>query len=217
MSLAVANFSTAEGTVIKQMTPVDSTNQEWVITDIGKGYCEISSVKSGKALNVVNSSGTVGEGIEQRTFSNISSQKWQFIKDKNGYFQIKNYNSKLCLDIYSASTVSGVPIIQWTGGIEDNQKFSLTKLKDPQLIVVPNTFGNVSVFPNPNNDGYFKIAFTDITGRPLVEIYDMQGKLLYKTTLTEASTNVNSGLSSGVYILKINNNLSSKSQKLIVK
>jgi len=131
-SLDLTNSSVAEGALIKQMTPVDSANQEWIITDLGKGLWKIISPVSGKALNVVKSSVTIGAAIEQRTFINLNSQKWQFIKDDKGYFQIMNNGSKQCMDIYSASTADNASMVQWTGGPEDNQKFSIKKLKDPQ-------------------------------------------------------------------------------------
>jgi mannan endo-1,4-beta-mannosidase len=217
MSLAVANSSIADGALIQQMDPVDSTNQEWVIDSISNGIYEIISVNSGKALNVVGSSVIIGANIEQRTDSILLiSQKWQFIKDKNGYFQIRNNHSKLCMDIFSASTDSGTGIVQFTSDNYDDQKFSLTKLKNPSNIAV-NTYNNVTVFPNPNCDGEFKITYTNLTGNPLMEIYDMQGKLRYKRTLSETNTTISSGLTTGVYVLKIINDQNFISRKLIVK
>ena len=216
-SLDVYKSSIKDGALIKQMSPVDSANQEWVITDIGNGYWEIISGKSGKALNVVGGSTIIGASIEQRNDSSLlSSQKWQFLKDNKGYFQIKNYKSKICLDINSASTADAAAIVQYTCSNEDDQKFSLTKLKDPIAKISVNSTNNILIFPNPLVGGKFRILVTNYSEGIPMKIYDIQGKLRYSTFLTKKETEINSGLAEGIYIVKISDGQNFLNQKLII-
>jgi mannan endo-1,4-beta-mannosidase len=218
----VSYASTDTGALVIQMSPADSTNQEWLITNISNSkifgsYWEIASVNSGKALNVLGASTISGTPLEQMTYTAAANQKWQIIKDTAGYFQVINVKSSDCLDIMGLSTADGASLIQGTCITDNNQKFAFIKLKDPVVNITDQKTSNFSIFPNPNNGGQFMVTYNNVTNNPLLEIFDEQGKLVYKQTLLESNTTINSGLTTGIYILKVSDNRNSISQKLAVK
>ncbi|MFI5221579.1 MAG: PKD domain-containing protein [Bacteroidia bacterium] len=65
-------------------------------------------------------------------------------------------------------------------------------------------FGNtqILVIPNPNN-GNFTLDFISLPGQKQIELYDMHGKFLNEYSTSENIFEIDSFLSSGMYLLKI--------------
>ncbi|MFC6267249.1 zinc-dependent metalloprotease [Frigoriflavimonas asaccharolytica] len=78
----------------------------------------------------------------------------------------------------------------------------------------------ISLYPNPSNDGVFSIKFGDASIKNVqVAIVDMAGRLVYQNTGTANNSvlNVDSKLTKGNYIVKINSGKTETTEKLIVK
>lgn len=81
---------------------------------------------------------------------------------------------------------------------------------------------NANVYPNPSTNGKFTLTFDAIDGaKPVIEVMDLTGKVVYKETLTNYyndhyvhAFDVNN-LDSGIYILNIKQNNLTSSFKLI--
>lgn len=72
----------------------------------------------------------------------------------------------------------------------------------------------LTIYPNPANTG--KIYITSKSNlEKKIEIFDVLGKKVIETTVTNKEVNV-SALSSGVYIIKIKENDASATRKLII-
>jgi hypothetical protein len=72
----------------------------------------------------------------------------------------------------------------------------------------------VSVYPNPASEYVMVLS----SGKGLIEIFDMTGKLQLSKNITETNQYVNiSGLSKGVYYLKTSNAENSFTKKLVVQ
>ncbi|MDP4269266.1 MAG: T9SS type A sorting domain-containing protein [Bacteroidota bacterium] len=71
----------------------------------------------------------------------------------------------------------------------------------------------INIFPNPS-DGNFKIANAK---NAQLHIYNMNGELVYSRILNDETTEINSKLLSGVYIVKLEENDKVSSSKLIIK
>lgn len=82
------------------------------------------------------------------------------------------------------------------------------------LKVSQNTINGLNLYPNPVTSGTFYIS-TDSNDVKSVSIYDVLGKQVLKTK-TNNAVNV-SALTSGVYILKITENGSTATRKLVIK
>jgi hypothetical protein len=72
------------------------------------------------------------------------------------------------------------------------------------------------IYPNPNN-GSFEIKMSNISDKVEIEILDINGKIIYKNTSSNKNQTINiENISSGVYILKANQNGYFKTKKLII-
>lgn len=78
-----------------------------------------------------------------------------------------------------------------------------------------NTEEIFSVYPNPASNGYVNVTSSTI-GDKNISVYDILGKKVIDTIITNERLNV-SELTSGVYILKINQDENSITKKLIIK
>ena len=79
------------------------------------------------------------------------------------------------------------------------------------------TFKNVLLFPNPTNDLVTIQSFNHISN---LTVYDIIGKRLNVDIVTTSSSKLQfsvKNLNSGIYYIKIKNNLGTITKKLIVK
>lgn len=76
-----------------------------------------------------------------------------------------------------------------------------------------------SVYPNPAVNGTFKVYLTNknLSENRSFEMFSLDGKLLYKTKLTETETEINPGkLKSGFYFLKVSSDNSIQTKKILI-
>ncbi|MBU28443.1 MAG: hypothetical protein CMD30_03675 [Flavobacteriales bacterium] len=87
---------------------------------------------------------------------------------------------------------------------------------DPCTNIKENNFGEFCISPNPNN-GSFEIDMTNITTSTEIEILDLNGKVIYRNTISNKNQNINiENISRGVYIVKATQNENIKTKKLII-
>ncbi len=89
---------------------------------------------------------------------------------------------------------------------------SVAFAQDKQL-VTPKT--ELNFYPNPATDGKIYITSNTATSNKEVEIFDVLGKSVLKTT-TVRELNISS-LEAGVYLIKIKEGENSVTRKLVVK
>jgi len=73
----------------------------------------------------------------------------------------------------------------------------------------------LNIFPNPVSSGYVSIK-TSVSGIKNIELFDINGKLVLKTSIEADILNVNS-ISSGMYFIKLTINGVSETSKLIIR
>ena len=111
----------------------------------------------------------------------------------------KNYFYTLILLVFlfSASTYA-----------QDNKQ-------QPKLQETASTIEGLSLYPNPVSNGKVYITTKNDLDKEII-IFDVLGKKVLQTMLSSKELNV-SNLSSGVYIIKINEKESSATRKLIIR
>ncbi|CAH0337110.1 hypothetical protein FVB9288_02854 [Flavobacterium sp. CECT 9288] len=111
----------------------------------------------------------------------------------------KNYFYTLILLVFlfSASTYA-----------QDNKQ-------QPKLQETASTIEGLSLYPNPVSNGKVYITTKNDLDKEII-IFDVLGKKVLQTVLSSKELNV-SNLSSGVYIIKINEKESSATRKLIIR
>ncbi|RKS95099.1 putative secreted protein (Por secretion system target) [Flavobacterium limicola] len=77
------------------------------------------------------------------------------------------------------------------------------------------TIEGLSLYPNPVNNGKVYISTKNDLDKEII-IFDVLGKKVLQTTISSRELNV-SNLSSGVYIIKINEKEASATRKLIIR
>lgn len=77
------------------------------------------------------------------------------------------------------------------------------------------TIEDLSIYPNPVSNGKIYIT-TKLNLSKDIEIFDVLGKKIYSTSLFGKELNI-SKLTPGIYILKIKENNSSATRKLVVR
>jgi hypothetical protein len=85
----------------------------------------------------------------------------------------------------------------------------------PKLQETTSSIEGLSLYPNPVSNGKVYITTKNDLDKEII-IFDVLGKKVLQTMLSSKELNV-SNLSSGVYIIKINEKESSATRKLIIR
>jgi hypothetical protein len=211
--IGISGGSTAIGTVATQQTYSGATYQQFVVTDLGTGYYRISPTSStAQALDVNGNSTADGATILQYTYSGSNNQQWQIVAN-GSYYNIKSRSSGKCMDVSGASTADGASILQYTCGTGANQQFTFTRLKSAPINADDHYANRIKISPNPS-DGTFRI---EGVSSGLLQILDLNGKLLFSKGIISDATIINSGLTAGVYIVKVTEQGKVNTLKIVIK
>ncbi|MBR3268964.1 MAG: RICIN domain-containing protein [Oscillospiraceae bacterium] len=117
--LDVAKSSTEDGTPIQQWAKRGNksgdANQDFRITDLGNGYCRLTSMlDETKCIAVNGNSAENALDIQLQTYTGADNQQWKLIKSGN-YFGIVSRCSgdEGAMDVYEWSKENGGAIKQW--------------------------------------------------------------------------------------------------------
>lgn len=115
------------GSAIQQQSNTNAQTQTWRIQNLGASHFKISSVASGKVMDVSGASREAGAKIIQYAWSDAYNQKWQIHDCGNGYFRIVSVNTLgKALEIENSSKNSGADVVLSDFAYKDNQMWKLT-------------------------------------------------------------------------------------------
>jgi hypothetical protein len=77
---------------------------------------------------------------------------------------------------------------------------------------------NYTLYPNPNS-GIFNLQFENLTGKALIEVYNITGQLVFSEVLNNSiiKTIDLSKQSKGIYLVKVKTDSYSSSEKIVVE
>lgn len=129
--VSVAGAGTGDGANVEQQSCVAAAHQRVRFYPVGMngvtlpiGQYTITSVNSGKCLDVAGASLERGANVQQWSCNNTGAQRFDLRTDI-GYYRITNSNSGKYLDIANASTSDGANLQQWDLTGSDAQRFTL--------------------------------------------------------------------------------------------
>ena len=105
--------------------------QRWRIEAVGEGYYTITSVATGKVLDVANGGRTPGTNVWQCTPFGNDAQKWKIVRAADGSVTLVSKLSGLALDIADGLAIAGTNIQTYTVNGAPAQRFALTPVSDP--------------------------------------------------------------------------------------
>jgi hypothetical protein len=117
------------GTSVQQQKYTGDKSQLWRIQNIGASHLKITSVASGKGLDVSGASRTEGAKIIHYTWSDAFNQKWHILDCGNGLHRFINVNTLgKALEIANGSTAAGSEAVLGNFNYSDNQLFKITQV-----------------------------------------------------------------------------------------
>jgi arabinan endo-1,5-alpha-L-arabinosidase len=111
-------LSTADDAAVNQGNCNSGTNQQWVLTPVGKNY-QLANVNSGKCLAIAGAATTSGAVAVQEPCTAGAGRLWTLTPTIGGYLTLTNVTSGQCLEVYGFSTANGAAMDQWpcNGGL----------------------------------------------------------------------------------------------------
>ena len=229
-ALVVQNASTSNSAAVIQYTYGGSaTNDEWELSSIGSGFYRIINRNSSKDMVVQSASTADGAAIIQYTYGGSSTNdEWQPVDNGDGYFRIVNRMSGKVVEVVGSSTADGAAVDQrtWSGG--ENQEFLLESLGGARLAVgepLPAADLNKESlrFPNPVSGAVTIHLYMDQDGPANLVLYDLSGRALSTLVNGHLQKGLHAipfdkkGLAAGVYVLKLRQNNTIVSKRLVAQ
>ncbi len=215
------------GGVLQPWDRNGGTAQQWVALDAGNGTWRFRSNASsaGRVIDLENGDATNGMGI--RLWDNYSNtaQSWNVTDAGNGYYSITSaVNSAKGWDI-SNCLMDGSESLQ----IWDNYGTSCQLFRFVQVGTSARSVGlsedqvepdaGLVLYPNPSIHGEFSVRINQgMHGSFDLSLYSLDGKRVFlQKDLIAGVTTIRSGLTKGIYIMKINGVGYSYSERLMIK
>jgi ELWxxDGT repeat protein len=155
-----------------------------------------------------------------------------------GYDTVSNEEQLFASDGTAAGTVcptppgtaGGTPFYPWYAWVPFNNAlyfsaaytfwsdYQLCRYSETPFGIAEQTLNKLSVYPNPT-DGVFHVSPTKPTSQTFIEIYNLNGGLIYKQTAINAISSIDlTNYPTGLYVLKVmNDNQTIGSQKILKK
>lgn len=131
------------GSAVQQQTFTGAENQLWRIQNIGASHFKISSVASGKVMDISGASREVGAKLLQYEWSDDFNQKWQLIDCGNGYHRFVSVNTLgKALEVSGGSKNTGTDAVLGNFSYKDNQLWQIasadSKIKAGSMYMIVN-------------------------------------------------------------------------------
>ena len=131
LAMGVYQGGTTNGAPIDQETFTGGTSQQWTVDfttngSTADGYYSLTSVGSGKVVDVFQSNTNNGTLINQWTWGGGNNQKWFIEQTSEGYYRMVSKLSQSVIDISGYSDTSGTWLNEmvWNNGVD--QQWLLT-------------------------------------------------------------------------------------------
>jgi hypothetical protein len=210
--------STSDGAQVIQYTYSGANNQKWVMEDAGNGFYKFKSVNSGKYLDINGASAADGANAIQYTSNTGLNQQFLLIPQTGGYYSVMARHSGKCIDVAGGSTSNGANVIQSSYSGSDSQAWLFENLSGARMAVqdplTTQTMPRFAIYPNPVANMLY-VSLPGINGAT-IKIYNLQGQLIMGKKMQSGSGTVNlKGLSSGTYVITIDDGEKQLSKKII--
>lgn len=190
--------------------PMNTTTGIWLVIDNdGNGY--VADISDDNFSSIDLSTGTTSVigplGVD------ISFAQEATIDPEDNTLYMAAYTGGGGGGIYTVDVATGAATL--VGDTTPlNAEFGMFSVGgEPALGVNDNQLNSLTISPNPASGGMVEIT-SPLAGEKAVAVYDVTGKIVIQTVVD--NTLDVSGLSAGVYMVRINQNQSSVTKKLII-
>jgi hypothetical protein len=205
------NYLYQDGGVVRYSAETSNDTFKWKLIIAGNGYYYLENALSGDKIHMENQTGA----LECTSIAlNSSSSIWEK-RTVNGTHNrfLNKYGSNQYINIENDLGYAE------HSSINASWESSQWELKEVPNILDLNeaTLRNVLIFPNPTNDLVTIQSFNHISN---LTVYDILGKQLNVESVINLSSKLQfsvKNFNSGIYYIKIKNNLGTTTKKLIVK
>ena len=205
------NYLYQDGNVVRYSAETSDNTFKWKLIITGNGYYYLENAFTGDKIHMENQTGSLEctsialnspSSIWEKRTVNGTHNRFLNKSDSNQYINIEN-------NLGYAEHSS----------INPNRESSHWELKEVTNTLDLNeaTLRNVLIFPNPTNDIVTIESFNHISN---LTVYDILGKQLNLDSVINSSSKLQfsvKNFNSGIYYIKIKNNLGTTTKKLIVK
>jgi len=200
-------------------------------------FYTLTELKNVLGLNIISSGNTLPAISEITTLQaqdeayegvliKVSSATCTSADEGNGMFEVNDGSGALLADddIFKfTATASKTYDITGIGSYSFSARKILPRdADDIEEVVIEgiNDLGlnSVKLYPNPSN-GLVTLELNNVNNEELyVEVYDVIGKLVYKTNITENRTDIDlTNMNAGIYYVSVNSNNNKKVSKIMIQ
>lgn len=218
-----------DGTHIRPTIRNSSLNQQWMALESESGSWRFISMasKADSSIQLVEGSLETGTTIQLLPDSDDDAGEWQLTELETGNFEVLPAAAiaqgiSRVWDL-SDCILDGTEALQLNERFENScQQFRFNFIKNGEHEQPPVTgfkglrpLPSVKVYPNPSANGAFDVSIPPIGNEKFsISIWTIDGKEVFRTSLSNGENHVNTRLPAGFYILKVQSGRFYKAIKL---
>lgn len=119
----------------------------------------------------------------------------------------------------SMSTIQGGNyVVTYTNSNSCSSTYAIkVTVKQRVGVEITNIDSNITIFPNPAIGGKITVMVMALGSDSQLQLFDLNGKLVFNSLLTQKVSEINTGLTRGTYIVNVTSNQNTLNQKLIIQ
>jgi hypothetical protein len=142
-----------------------------------------------------------------------SPEKWDTNNGYNSYNWTYLHKDEKIYGLYFEETGIQTIKVSFTSGSGIGP---MMLVYDPTVSTDDIQAQSLNIYPNPGVNGRFNISFDEVQNAAL-EIRTLNGQIAYSSQISSGTTEINSGLPAGIYVVVLKSDNMTKTQKLILK
>ncbi|MCL6219525.1 RICIN domain-containing protein [Zunongwangia pacifica] len=229
--LDLKNGEDANGAVVRPWERNGEQAQKWIAKDAGNGYWRFVSAASSSNRVIDLQNGDIQPGTTIHLWDNYSNdaQAWRVIDLGDGYKRVESKldpNSSWDVNNCNMDGSVGLRLFDYLGTACQKFKFNLlqntsaaTNITVTNNVPEDDFIDSFFVYPNPSINGDFNMSMDNSKVKDYsITIFDIQGNKVFEKKYDDPEQKIlQTGLSKGIYFLKVTGKNISKSKKIIVK
>lgn len=183
-SIEIAGGGTTDGVRTQLFEHNNTPAQQFRLRRLSDGAYEITSVKSGKVLDVEGGNAGNGAVVRQWTANGSSAQRW-FVRDSGSGYYIQSALGNWVLDLSGGYSANKTPVALFTPNNTTAQKFVLSSVSPP---LPSKTTVKISSMLNPNM--VLDVFGASVADKARIQLFSWNGSEAQIFSLNEVGNSV---------------------------
>lgn len=208
------------GQMVTQGTPAGLTCQQWDMTPLGNGYYKITNALGSLAVDVIGCLPDAGTKLQLWPSNGLVCQQYVLERANDGSFVFTSATGNRVVEVPNASSTPGQQLGLWDYNGCGCQRWVPALVGGTLATAAAQMLPNVTIYPVPSAGSFtVELGSQPVASGTTVEVFNLQGQAVYRQQFgaQQARLAIEAGLSTGIYLVRVQREAGTFSQKVSVR